>query len=107
MKNELKILRRNEKFSPNLRVYFQEQRNYGKNEEFRQREPKVANPNAITLEEIFEDEIVYNVNKEVDFIQEEILNLYRRMKESHPCIYLARMKKLIYHKTMLYKHEHK
>jgi hypothetical protein len=83
MQNELTRLRRNENFAPNPRIHVQEQRrnivqeqrirNDGTNEEFRQREPRVPNPNVVILEEIFEDEIVDNVNQEVDFIQEEIL----------------------------------
>ena len=79
MQNELTRLRRNEKCSPNPRILVQEQRrnliqekrirNDDTNEEFRQRTPRVPNPIVVILEEIFEDEIVDNVNQEVDFIQ--------------------------------------
>jgi hypothetical protein len=43
------------------------------NEEHRQREPRVSNPNVIVLEEIFEEENFENFDQEVDVFQDEIL----------------------------------
>jgi hypothetical protein len=95
MQNELTRLRRNENFSPNPRIPIQEQRrnhvqgqrigNDGTNEEFRQRAPRVPNPNVVILEEIFEDEIVDN--QEVDFVQEEILESVQ-MDEGESSMYI-------------------
>jgi hypothetical protein len=80
MQNELTRLRRNENFPPNPRMHVQEQRrnpiqeqrirNDGTTDEFRQRAPRVPNPNVVVLEDVFEDQ---NIDQEVDFIQEENL----------------------------------
>jgi hypothetical protein len=80
MQNEIIRLRRNENFMPDSRMSVPEQRrNHAQeqrtrientNDQQRQRIPRAPNPNAIILEEAYDEQVI---EQEADYIQEEIL----------------------------------
>ena len=80
MQNEIIRLRRNENFMPGSRMPFpkkrrnptQEQRTRieNNNDQQRQRIPRARNPNAIILEEAYDEQ---TIEQEADYIQEEIM----------------------------------
>jgi hypothetical protein len=80
MQNEIIRLRRNENFMPDSRMPVPEQRRNpaqeqrtrieNTNDQQRQRIPRAPNPNAIILEEAYDEQVI---EQEADYIQEEIL----------------------------------
>jgi hypothetical protein len=114
MQNEITRLKRNDNYNPNPRMHVpekrrnpiheQRERNDGIDDQQRQRLPRAPNPNAVVLEDAFDEQ---NIDQEVDYIQEELLESVQ-MDEGESSMYIFNEKEEKYiSKTMLSKHGHK